>query len=90
VLKEATKFPKQRFWNGTFDRWLHKVTFWSQVNVFPSETLNFLYLKWLKTHIQHFVTGGGGGGVETIVCHNYYLSIQVFKFEDLPTLSKYI
>ncbi len=27
VLKEATKFPKHGFSNGTFDKWLHMVTF---------------------------------------------------------------
>jgi hypothetical protein len=27
VLKEATKFPKQGFLNGTFDKWVHKVIF---------------------------------------------------------------
>ncbi len=27
VLKEATKFPKQGFLDGTFDKWLHKTTF---------------------------------------------------------------
>jgi hypothetical protein len=39
VLKEVAKFPKQKFWNGTFDRWLHNAIFWFQVNVFPFETL---------------------------------------------------
>jgi hypothetical protein len=27
VLKEAMKFPKQGFSDGTFDKWLHKATF---------------------------------------------------------------
>jgi len=27
VLKGATKFPKQGFLDGTFDKWLHKTTF---------------------------------------------------------------
>ncbi len=84
MLKEATKFPKQGFSNGTFDKWLHKATFWSQVNVFPSMTLNSLYLKQLKTHIQHSAVGSGGG--ETIFCHFTDLSIQLLEFKDLPTL----
>jgi hypothetical protein len=29
VLKEAMKFPKQGFSDGTFGKWLHKATFWS-------------------------------------------------------------
>jgi hypothetical protein len=35
VLKEATKFPKHGFLDGTFDKWLHKANFWSQVNAYP-------------------------------------------------------
>jgi hypothetical protein len=27
VLREATKFPKHGFSDGTFDKWLHKATF---------------------------------------------------------------
>jgi hypothetical protein len=27
VLKEARKFPKHGFLNGTFDKWLYKMTF---------------------------------------------------------------
>jgi hypothetical protein len=27
VLKEATKFPKHGFLDGTFDKWLHKANF---------------------------------------------------------------
>jgi hypothetical protein len=26
VWREATKFPKQGFSNGTFDKWFHKAT----------------------------------------------------------------
>ncbi len=29
VLKEVKKFPQHGFSNGTFDKWLYKVTFWS-------------------------------------------------------------
>ncbi len=28
VLKEGVKFPKHRFLDGTFDKWLHKATLW--------------------------------------------------------------
>lgn len=35
VLREVAKFPKQGFLNGTFDKWLHKATFWSQVQTIP-------------------------------------------------------
>jgi hypothetical protein len=53
VLKEATKFPKHRFLDGTFDKWLHKKTFGSQVNAYPFEALNLLSLKQLQIDIQH-------------------------------------
>jgi hypothetical protein len=29
VLREAIKFPKHGFSNGTFDKWFYKATFWS-------------------------------------------------------------
>ncbi len=29
VLKEARKFQKHEFSDGTFDKWLYKVIFWS-------------------------------------------------------------
>jgi hypothetical protein len=29
VLREVAKFPKHGFLDGTFDKWLHKATFWS-------------------------------------------------------------
>jgi hypothetical protein len=29
VLKEARKFSKHGFLDGTFEKWLHKATFWS-------------------------------------------------------------
>jgi hypothetical protein len=44
-LKEATKFPKHGFLDGTFEKWFHKATFWSQVNAYPFKVLNFLSLK---------------------------------------------
>ncbi len=69
MLKEVAKFPKHGFSNGTFDKWLHKATFWSQVNAYPFEALNFLSLKRLQTNIQHIIVGGGG--VETIFCHRH-------------------
>jgi hypothetical protein len=28
MLKEAKKIPKDGFLDGTFDKWLHKATFW--------------------------------------------------------------
>jgi hypothetical protein len=31
VLKEAQKFPKQGFPDATFDKRLHRTTFWHQV-----------------------------------------------------------
>jgi hypothetical protein len=34
VLREAKKFPKPRFFNSQFDKWLHKATFWYQVFYF--------------------------------------------------------
>ncbi len=42
-----------------FDKWLHKVTFWSQVNAYPFEALNLLSLKQLQIDIQHIAVGGG-------------------------------
>ncbi len=45
VLKETRKFSKHGFSNGTFDKWLYKVTFWSQVNDYQFKLLNLLSLK---------------------------------------------
>jgi hypothetical protein len=45
VLKETRKFSKHGFSNGTFDKWLYKVTFWSQVNDYQFKPLNLLSLK---------------------------------------------
>jgi hypothetical protein len=42
VLKEAAKFPKHGFLDGTFDKWFHKATFWYKVNAHPSKDLNLL------------------------------------------------
>jgi hypothetical protein len=47
------------FWMELFDKWLHKVTFWSQVNAYPFEALNLLSLKQLQIDIQHIAVGGG-------------------------------
>jgi hypothetical protein len=67
VLREATKFPKHGFLDGTFDKWLYKMTFWSQVNAYPFEDLNLLSLRQLQIDIQHIAIGGGGA--KFIICH---------------------
>jgi hypothetical protein len=69
VSKETIKFPKLGFSNGTFDKWGHKVTFWSQMNAYPLEALNLLSLKQLQTDIQHITIKGGS--VETIFSHHH-------------------
>jgi hypothetical protein len=69
VLKEAAKIPKHELSDGTFDKWLQKATFWSQVNAYPSKTLNFLFLKRLQTDIQYFIVGGGGAETIFYNCH---------------------
>ncbi len=45
VLKEARKFSKHGFSNGTFGKWLYKATLWSQVNDYQFKPLNLLSLK---------------------------------------------
>ncbi len=56
VLKEAKKFPKQGFLDGTFDKWLHKTTFWFQVNPLLISTSKFLFkLKEFLNNIPFFI-----------------------------------
>jgi hypothetical protein len=43
-VEEATKLPKHGLSYGTFDKWFHKATCWSQINVYPFEALNLLSL----------------------------------------------
>ncbi len=68
-MREARKFPKEGFSNGTFDKWLYKVTFWSQVNDYQFKPLNLLSLKWLQTDIQHITVRGGGA---KIICGHHH------------------
>ncbi len=69
VLKEARKFSKHGFSNGTFGKWLYKATLWSQVNDYQFKPLNLLSLKCLQTDIQHIAIGGGGA---KIICYHYH------------------
>ncbi len=81
VLKEATKFPKHRFLDGTFDKWLHKTIFWSQVNAYPFEALNSLSLKQLQIDIQHITIWRRGGKFIFCHCHwSFHLASWVWRF----------
>ncbi len=82
VLKETRKFSKHGFSNGTFDKWLYKVTFWSQVNDYQFKPLNLLSLKWLQTNIQHIVIGGGGAKI--ICCHCHWFLYSTFGILIFP------
>jgi hypothetical protein len=80
-LKEARKISKHGFSNGTFDKWLYKVTFQSQVNGYQFKPLNLLFLKWLQTNIQHIIVRSGG--TKIICCHLHwflYLAFGVWIF----------
>jgi hypothetical protein len=46
---EAKKFPKQGFFDSTFDMWLHEAIFWSQVTHFINPTL-------LQLHILNLIS----------------------------------
>ncbi len=81
MLKEATKFPKHIFLDGTFDKWLHKTIFWSQVNAYPFEALNSLSLKQLQIDIQHITIWRRGGKFIFCHCHwSFHLASWVWRF----------
>ncbi len=48
MLKEVAKFPKQGFLNGTFDKWLHKATFWSHENLFPIQEIQVFVFEMIE------------------------------------------
>lgn len=53
VLKEVKKFPKQGFFDFTFDMWLHKATFWSQVPQSKDPTFFQLQISSLISRIHN-------------------------------------
>jgi hypothetical protein len=83
VLRETRKFSKHGFSNGTFDKWLYKATFWSQVNDYQFKPLNLLSFKWLQIDIQHIAVGGGRTKIICCHCHWFFYSafgILIFPF----------
>jgi len=86
VLREARKFSKHGFSNGTFGKWLYKTTFWSQVNDYQFKPLNLLFFKWLQTDIQHIVIGGGSTNI--ICCHYHWFLYLTFGIWISPFIIK--